>query len=682
MARSSEKSGNKRKTQSSPMHQAESARNVRQRLSQSSPPPIVRSSTPPLLESISEPFHPEVACLPITRAEMETKIGVILTGDTANPTLLKSMQEIVNHDLHSERIVEFAGIRFQKPLVEAGANEKRKDINRMLQEQVDKKLLWISAEGASDSSKFVNLMGTFVSAAETLHGPLLSRQQRQKFQDLIAAIPPETTFQDEDAAQSAALPNHRPVTTPTAQDVPRPNAQPGRRTNSTTLAPGAAQPNAQPTDAQGDRSDAQPSRESSEEPETNRHRAVSPGSQSYRAPSPRAQTSRRSRDPPVLDKMYFGKISRSVAPTIGFFLDEERLRVVKGDWLLLLITKPLLLYAWYELDSLVAKSGTRNPYAIHAGRHWRDLGVDSQNRWANRFMRIRVNNLTIEHVRNRRHISDEPLKDPQNAPTSWPEPLVKTEPSSPSSPIVISDDEDDSSTDDERRRNSSHDERPQRGRVESNPSKATPPVSSRPQNPTESQDQSRYTYKPATPGPSRPRGSTLSQDQGEDRRAGIPTAPSRFPGVPQLSLGSHSRPKTQRPPQDQRRNTGSTHSTGRPNITGSGQDPRRITNPAARPNTHAPSQDHRHTGPRSTSSNAGHQSQPRPLGHQSNPGAGNCGFTAINSGRNSQNQSKSPRKSNSGGQNWRNQHGQGRPFHSGNQGHRGRGRSKTPNSRR
>ncbi|KAK8165707.1 hypothetical protein BC567DRAFT_16460 [Phyllosticta citribraziliensis] len=104
------------------------------------------------------------------------------------------------------------------------------------------------------------------------------------------------------------------------------------------------------------------------------------------------------------------RISRTLAPRVAWFMDEERLRTTRGkDLLPELIDSPRTLFIWYQLDELIEASGTRDAWQMHVEKYWNALGPEVRLSWKRRFLRREAEDIPIEHLRQRLYISDAPL---------------------------------------------------------------------------------------------------------------------------------------------------------------------------------------------------------------------------------------------------------------------------------
>ncbi|KAK8159007.1 hypothetical protein BKA80DRAFT_278564 [Phyllosticta citrichinensis] len=120
-------------------------------------------------------------------------------------------------------------------------------------------------------------------------------------------------------------------------------------------------------------------------------------------------------------------VKRSLAPRVAWFLDEEYWRKVKGDFFPSLLIDATTLWAWYKLGKLVEAAGTSNAYKMHVELFWRALHPDARDAWENRFARIRIDRIPIEHIRQRLEISGASLASfapaSTNSHTELPAPL-------------------------------------------------------------------------------------------------------------------------------------------------------------------------------------------------------------------------------------------------------------------
>ncbi|KAK7510573.1 uncharacterized protein IWZ02DRAFT_437119 [Phyllosticta citriasiana] len=430
---SSQKCTNKRKNQYLPTPQAGSSRKVRPRLTQSSPAPALRSSPPPLLPSNADPFHPEKANRVPTDEMVGLWLATIVSCDHRQDSALavETIRKTMNIDLHWERILQAAGhpIRQHLDKTEA-AKDLRAFVERTLRDELPFKLCWILAQTVKNAAHLAKLQQLLRLASEEYRGPLMTPSHRKQFQDLTNAW-----YLPNAGSSSVALRNellstaqHQPQEEVEVPDLePRANLRPEHHANRR----GASLP-ADEDPRTNNSPEAQPARRV--ESSSSRSQAdLNPQSTPLLQPENLAGD----RGPDVLH-WELSRIRRTLAPRVAWFLDEERLRTMRGkDLLPDLIDDGRSLFAWYKLDELIEASGTRDPYAMHVERSWKRLDLNEKDAWENRFMRFRIQRIPIEHVRQRLEISGASLASTTPAPlapstataptASLQEPSVKVE---------------------------------------------------------------------------------------------------------------------------------------------------------------------------------------------------------------------------------------------------------------
>ncbi|KAK7512367.1 hypothetical protein IWZ03DRAFT_362712 [Phyllosticta citriasiana] len=343
----------------------------------------------------------------------------------------ETIRKTMNIDLHWERILQAAGhpIRQHLDKTEA-AKDLRAFVERTLRDELPFKLCWILAQTVKNAAHLAKLQQLLRLASEEYRGPLMTPSHRKQFQDLTNAW-----YLPNAGSSSVALRNellstaqHQPQEEVEVPDLePRANLRPEHHANRR----GASLP-ADEDPRTNNSPEAQPARRV--ESSSSRSQAdLNPQSTPLLQPENLAGD----RGPDVLH-WELSRIRRTLAPRVAWFLDEERLRTMRGkDLLPDLIDDGRSLFAWYKLDELIEASGTRDPYAMHVERSWKRLDLNEKDAWENRFMRFRIQRIPIEHVRQRLEISGASLASTTPAPlapstataptASLQEPSVKVE---------------------------------------------------------------------------------------------------------------------------------------------------------------------------------------------------------------------------------------------------------------